>query len=86
MPWSRTESSQVSGEVKKTWGILLKVIISRDLDGVHVDQARFNGKWYHISIRGFNSLGTTNNLGSVINFAVEPFHFPAAWIDLPLPR
>ena len=30
-------------------GILLKIIISRDLDGLHVDQVRFNGKWYHIS-------------------------------------
>ena len=63
-------------------GILLKIIISRDSDGVHVDQARFYGKWYHISIRGFNSLGTSNNLGSVITLAVEPFHLSSS-MDLP---
>ena len=59
-------------------GILLKIIISWDSDEVYVDQARFNGKWYHISIRGFNSLGTTNNLGSVINFAVAPLHLSSS--------
>ena len=59
-------------------GILLKIIINRNSDGVHVDQARFNGKWYHISIRGFNSLGTNNNFGSVINLAVEPFYLPSS--------
>ena len=50
------------------------VIISRNPDGMHVNQTRFNGKWKHISIRCFNSLGTSNNLGSVITFSVEPFH------------
>ena len=59
-------------------GILLKIIIRRDSDGVHVDQARFNGTWYHISIRGFNSLGTNNNFRPVINLAVEPFHLSSS--------
>ena len=58
--------------------ILLKIIISSNSDGVHVDQARFNGKWYHITIRGFNSLGTTINFGSVINLAIEPFHLSSS--------
>ena len=55
-------------------GVLLRIIISRDLDGLHVNQARFNGKWYHISIRGFNSLGTNNNFGLIINLGAKPFH------------
>ena len=59
-------------------GVLLKIIISRDSDGVHVNQARFNGKWYHISIRGFNCLGTTTNFGSIINLEVKPFHLSSS--------
>ena len=59
-------------------GILLKVIISRNLDGVHVNQTRFKGKWKNIFIRSFNSPSTSNKLGSVINYAVEPFHLPSS--------
>ena len=59
-------------------GILLKLSISRNPDGVHMNQTRFNAKWKHISNRGFNSLGTSNNFGSVINLTVEPFHLSSS--------
>ena len=56
----------------------MRVIISRNPDGMHVSQARFYGKWKHITVRCLHSLGTSNNLGSVIYFAVEPFHLSSS--------
>ena len=58
--------------------VLLKVIISRNSDGVHINQSRSSSEWEHISRRGFNPLGTSHNFGSVIHLAVKPFHLSSS--------
>ena len=66
--------------------VLLKVIISRNPDGVHINQFRSNGEWEHISSKGFDSLGISYNFGSVIHLAVKPFHLSSSMNKSPLSK